>query len=86
METKITILKDGKTVECDVLFRVNDEKKNLEYVVYTDNTKDFNGDVNIYVSSYSDDGKLLKVNSDDEMRKINKIIKVIQEEVLNNEN
>lgn len=49
---KITILKDGKEVECDILFTFDSEDTMKAYVGYTDNSIASNGRKNIYVSSY----------------------------------
>lgn len=49
---KITIEKDGKKVECDILFTFDSEDTNKAYVGYTDNSLGSNGRKNIYVSAY----------------------------------
>lgn len=50
---KITIEKNGKPVECDVLFTFNCDELGKTYVGYTDHSIAENGRKNIYVSSYN---------------------------------
>lgn len=49
---KLTILKNGKETECDVLFTFECEELGKNYVGYTDNSIGSNNRKNIYVSSY----------------------------------
>ena len=49
---KIQLEKDGKTVECDILFTFDSEDTMKSYVGYTDNSVASNGRKNIYVSSF----------------------------------
>lgn len=48
---KITINKDGKEVECDVLFTFDSEDTMKSYIGYTDHSMAANGRKNIYVSA-----------------------------------
>ena len=49
---KIQIEKDGKMVDCDILFTFDSEDTMKSYVGYTDHSVASNGRKNIYVSSY----------------------------------
>ena len=49
---KVVILKDGKEVECDILFTFDCEETKRSYIGYSDNSIAENGRKNIYVSSY----------------------------------
>ncbi len=49
---KIIIQKNGKTVECDILFTFDSPDTEKSYVGYSDNSFGSNGRKNIYVSSY----------------------------------
>ncbi|CCY79856.1 uncharacterized protein BN801_01132 [Mycoplasma sp. CAG:877] len=49
---KVVILKDGKEVECDILFTFDCEETQKSYIGYSDNSIAENGRKNIYVSSY----------------------------------
>lgn len=50
---KIQMEKDGKIVECDVLFTFDSEDTMKSYVGYTDHSFSPNGRKNIYVSSFN---------------------------------
>ena len=68
---KITIEKDGKQVECDILFTFDSEDTNKAYIGYTDNTIASNGRKNIYVSSYdplNGPSKLENITDEKELR------------------
>ena len=75
----LSILKeDGTREEVDLLicFEFNDTKK--EYVVYTKNEKDDNGNITIYVSSVDRSGDLPKmgaVESDEEWSRIKDVLR-----------
>lgn len=72
------VLEDGTTDQVEILlsFEFNDNKK--EYVVYTKNETDENGNVTIYVSSViRGDGmpKLGGVESDEEWSRIKNVLR-----------
>ena len=74
----LSILKeDGTTEEVELLicFEFNDNKK--EYVVYTRNEKDENGNTTIYVSSVDRSGDKPKMGSieDDEWLRIKDVLR-----------
>ena len=50
---KIKLEKDGKMVDCDILFTFDSEDTMKSYVGYTDHTVAPNGRKNIYVSAYN---------------------------------
>ena len=50
---KVNIEKDGKMVECDILFTFDCEDTMKSYIGYTDHSIAANGRKNIYVSSYN---------------------------------
>ncbi|HIS39060.1 MAG TPA: DUF1292 domain-containing protein [Candidatus Onthousia faecavium] len=79
-------LKDeyGQETTYDVLFTFDNEETNKSYVVYTDNTFDDAGNVQVYASVYypeSDNNKLDPVETEREWQIIDKILETIQEEV-----
>ena len=43
---------DGKEVECETLFTFESEETNKNYIVYTDNTKDEQGNTKVYEDSF----------------------------------
>ena len=50
---KIQIEKNGKTIDCDVLFTFDSEDTMKSYVGYTDHSYWSNGRKNIFVSAYN---------------------------------
>ena len=81
MGDKIITTVNGIETEFDVLFTTHDEKNNKDYVVYTDNELNENGDVNIYLGRY-DDNSILPITSE-EKEKIEKIVSIVQKEICN---
>lgn len=77
---KITIEKDGKKVECDILFTFDCDDNSKTYVGYTDHSRTYNGAENIYVSSINfltGNGKLEPVTSKEELEMIDEVMKEI---------
>ena len=73
---------DGIEVECEVLFTFESDETKKNYIVYTDNTLDENGNTKVYASIYNPDEeetKLLPIETDKEW----KIIETILEELQN---
>ena len=87
MENKNTIkVRDekGNEVICDILFTFESEETGKNYIVYTDNTKDEKGQVQVYASIYDPKDKNMKleeIKTDKEWKVIDTILKTIQEEV-----
>lgn len=52
-DEKIQIEKNGKIVDCDVLFTFDSEDTMKSYIGYTDHSFGFNGRKNIFVSAYN---------------------------------
>ena len=50
------VIEDGKEIECEILLTFRDENNNINYIVYTDGTKDVNNELEIYASRYSKKG------------------------------
>lgn len=73
------ILEDGSMDEVEVLlsFEFTDTKK--EYIVYTKNETDDNGNVTIYVASLTrqegEDAKLGSIETDEEWNRIKSVLK-----------
>jgi len=79
------IIKDqnGKEIECEPLFTFESEETKKQYVVYTDNSLDKEGNVRVFASIYkvSDKGQeLLPIKSEKEWKVIETILESIQEE------
>ncbi len=75
---------NGKEIECEVLFTFESDETNKNYIVYTDNTTDENGNTKVYASVYtpdSEDLNLQPIETDKEWKIIETILNELQEEV-----
>ena len=80
---KITILKDEREIECDVLFTFDCLETGKTYIGYTGNDFGTNGRKNIYVSSYdmvAGTGELEDVTNPVELSMIQDAVAKIDEE------
>ena len=78
---------EGKEVECEVLFTFESEENKKNYIVYTDNTIDEEGNTKVYASIYNPDEaetKLLPIESEKEWKIIETILEELQNETANN--
>ena len=76
---KVLMEKDGRTVECDVLFTFDCEDTLKSYVGYTDNDIASNGRKNIYVSSYNPLGSVVTLESITDTKELDMINDVLQQ-------
>ena len=90
MEEKMTfkvINDEGKEVECEALFTFESDETKKNYIVYTDNTTDEEGNTKVYASIYNpeeDETKLLPIETDKEWKIIETILEELQNETANN--
>ena len=73
----------GKQIECEPLFTFESEETKKQYVVYTDNSRDEEGNVRVFASIYKMNdkgGELLPIKTEKEWRVIETILESIQEE------
>lgn len=84
-EQKFTVVnKEGKEIECEALFRFESDETHKNYIVYTDNTTDEDGNTRVYASIYTpgeEKTKLEPIETEAEWNKIQQILDVIQEQV-----
>ena len=75
---------EGKEVVYDVLFTFDSEETNKSYIVYTDNTLDEDGNIQVYASTYQKgegtSAKLDPIETDKEWKIIETILQSIEEE------
>ncbi|HIR49208.1 MAG TPA: DUF1292 domain-containing protein [Candidatus Faecimonas gallistercoris] len=75
---------NGNEIVYDVLFTFESEETHKNYIVYTDNTKDENGNVEVYASIYDPNdphSKLEAIETEKEWKVIETILETLQEEV-----
>ena len=78
---------NGKEVTCEVLFTFDSEETKKNYIVYTDNTTDDEGNTRVYASVFDptkESTELMPIETDREWKIIETILESIQEE--NNQN
>jgi len=71
------IIEDGKEITCDILLTFRDENNDINYIVYTDGTKDEEGDLEIYASRYiikNNDFYLEEIKSESEWNLIDSML------------
>lgn len=84
-KNQFTILNDeGVEKTFDVLFTFDNDETKKSYVIYTDNTVDSNGNVEVYASTYDPKdphSKLGEIKTEKEWKIIETILSSIQEEI-----
>lgn len=79
---------EGKEIECEVLFTFESDETKKNYIVYTDNTLDEEGNTKVYASIYTpdqDETKLLPIETDKEWKIIETILDELQNETMKRE-
>ena len=74
---------EGKEVECEVLFTFESDETKKNYIVYTDNTIDEEGNTKVYASIYNpeqDETKLLPIETEKEWKIIETILEELQQQ------
>ena len=77
---------EGKEIECEVLFTFESDETKKNYIVYTDNTIDEEGNTKVYASIYNpdqDETKLLPIETEKEWKIIETILEELQNETAN---
>lgn len=75
---------NGNEIVYDVLFTFESDETKKNYIVYTDNSKDENGQIQVYASIYDPEdpkSKLEAITTDKEWKVIETILETLQEEV-----
>ena len=75
--------KEGKAIEFEVLFTFESDETKKNYMVYTDNSKDDEGNIRVYASVFVPEAEpleLLPVETEREWKIIETILQSIEEE------
>ncbi len=86
MEEKMTFKitnEEGKEIEYEVLFTFDSEETKKSYMVYTDNSKDENGNIKVYASAYTpgkETTELAPIETEKEWKIIETILNELQEQ------
>lgn len=82
---KFTITnKNGKELECDVLFTFDSDEFKKSYIVFTDNTLDENGNIKVYANTYDPKGEdvsLGVIESEKEWKVIENLLASLEEKL-----
>lgn len=73
----IIVNDEGKEVKYEILFTYEDEKTKKNYMAYTDNTQDDDGNTKVYASIYNPEEEnpvLLPIETDEEWKMIEAIL------------
>lgn len=74
---------EGKEIDCEALFTFESDETKKNYIVYTDNTLDEEGNTKVYASIYNpdqDETKLLPIETEKEWKIIETILDELQNE------
>ncbi len=77
---------NGQEIVYDVLFTFESEETNKNYIVYTDNSKDEDGNIQVYASIYNPEdpkAKFEEIQTEKEWKVIETILNTLQEEIKN---
>ena len=51
---KFKVIENGKEIECEVVLMFRDENNDINYIVYTDGTRDDVGELEVFASRYKE--------------------------------
>ena len=80
------ITNDGTEVTCNVLFTFDSDETKKSYIVYTDNSRDQEGNIQVFASIFDpndENTKLEPITTEKEWKEIETILETLQEEVRN---
>lgn len=78
---------NGREIDCEALFTFESEETNRNYMVYTDNTTDEEGNVKVYAAIYEPENKeglLQPIETEKEWKIIETILDEIQNDIKQN--
>ena len=74
---------NGQEIECEVLFTFESDETGKNYIVYTDNTLDEQGNTKVYASIYTpneENTNLIPIETDKEWKIIETILEELQQQ------
>lgn len=75
---------EGQEITCDILFTFDSEETKKSYIVYTDNSRDSEGNIQVFASIYDpkqDNPRLEPIESEQEWKIIETILNTLQDEI-----
>lgn len=77
-DNTFTVINDtGEEIKCEILFTYENEKTGVNYIAYTDNSTDEDGNTKVYASIFDpeqEDPELLPIETEEEWQLINSIL------------
>ncbi len=71
---------NGKTIDCEELYSFKNEETGKNYMVYTDNTEDEDGNTKIYAAIYDENHTLIPIKDDEEWAFVEETVSLLEEE------
>lgn len=81
--------KNDESIECDVLFTFDNDITKKSYIVYTDNSRDSEGNIQVFASIYDpkqDNPRLEPIETEQEWKIIETILNTLQDEIKKKDN
>lgn len=75
---------EGQEITCDILFTFDSEETKKSYIVYTDNSRDDEGNIQVFASIYDpsqENPRLEPIETDQEWKIIETILNTLQDEI-----
>lgn len=78
------VMENGKEINCDIVHLFRDDNNDINYIIYTDGTKDKNGNLEIYASRYikeNDNFTLKSIENEYEWNLIDNVLSTLKMEM-----
>ena len=75
---------EGQEIVCDILFTFDSEETKKSYIVYTNNSRDAEGNVQVFASIYDpnqENPRLAPIETEQEWKIIETILNTLQDEI-----
>lgn len=75
---------EGQEITCDILFTFDSEETKKSYIVYTDNSRDAEGNIQVFASIYDpkqENPRLEPIETEQEWKIIETILNTLQDEI-----
>lgn len=80
-ENTFTIINDeGKEIKCEVLFTYEDDSTGMNFIAYTDNSLDTEGNTNVFASIFDpkeDDPELIPITEERDWKLIESLLQYL---------
>ena len=70
---------DGKKIECEELYSFVNEENGKNYIIYTDNTLDDDGNLKVYGAIHDENDKLIPITDDSEWAYLEETLDLLED-------